>query len=64
MMRLSNDMGSGAGGVFQPEAVEKANSRGKSVAWVASDAKIRIDPKLKLATTNLERHGVVSARRA
>ena len=45
MMWLSNDMGSGAGGVFQPEAVEKANSRGKSVAWVASDAKIRIDPK-------------------
>ena len=45
MMRLSNDMGSGVGGVFQPEAVEKANTRGKSVAWVASDAKIRIGPK-------------------
>ena len=46
MMWLSNDMGSGVGGVFQPEAVEKANSRGKkSVAWVASDAKIWIDPK-------------------
>ena len=45
MTWLSNDMGSGVGGVFQPEAVEKANSRGKSVAWVVSDAKIRIDPK-------------------